>query len=89
MSAAQDRRWDCSECAQDRWHGPNAEACEDCAGWGLRRALIAYDAAPRIEAKYKPAYERLCFAARAAGMPRNHGAAVVVWARKHLGSRWT
>lgn len=88
MSAQQDRRFDCIECAQYRWHGPDAEVCEDCAGTALRRAMIAYDAAPRVEAKYKPAYERLAFAARAAGMPRNHGA-VVVWSRNHLGDKWT
>jgi hypothetical protein len=88
VSAQQDRRWDCSECAQYRWHAPGADVCQDCAGWALRRALIAYDAAPRTEVKYKPAYERLRRAALSAGMPRNHGA-TVAWTRDHLGSRWT
>jgi len=87
MTAQQDRRWDCSECAQYRWHRPNAEVCEQCAGRNLRSMLAEYDAAPRIEAKYKPAYERLRRAALAAGMSRNHGAAVV-WARAYV-ERWS
>jgi hypothetical protein len=38
LSAAQDRRWDCSECAQCRWHGPNdlkpSDPCPICGETG-------------------------------------------------------
>lgn len=49
----------------------------------LADALRAYDACPRIESKYKPAYAALREAAIKAGMPRYYGG-VVEWSRNNL-----
>ena len=49
----------------------------------VTEALAAYDAAPRIEAKFRVAYVALREACLAAGMPP-HPARVVPWARDHV-----
>lgn len=49
----------------------------------LSDALAAYDATPRIESKYKPAWERLREAALSAGMPLFFPDAVA-WSRDKL-----
>lgn len=49
----------------------------------LREALAAYDAAPRTEARYRVAFDRLRDAALTAGMQR-YCPRVVDWARDTL-----
>lgn len=77
------RKFECARCGYVRFTAAGANVCEACAHDGVVAALAAYDAAPRMESKYRPAFDRLREACEDAGMGRYHNA-VVDWARTFL-----